>query len=419
MDSPSAELSRPAWTIGAREFVVLMGLLQALQALAIDAMLPALAQISHDLGAAGANQRQLVVGLYLIFAGAGSLVPGTLADRFGRRPVVLGCVAGYVVFTAMAALVTSFDALLVSRAALGFASAGLAVLPPAIIRDRFSGDRMARLQSTIAMVFMIVPMIAPTLGQAVLLVAGWRWIFGMMALLGLAVLGWAWARLPESLDPGHRGMVHPAMVVRTMATIVVTRGAAGYVFGMALIQAAMWGYINSAQQLVAEHFGAGSRFPTIFGVMALAMATTNFVNARIVERFGARRVSHAALITYCLVSALQLATALSGRETLWSFVPLMTANMCMMSFIGANFASIAMQPFARTAGAAASAQAFIRIALAAILGAAVGQAYDGSARPLAIALLGAGTLAMALVLFSERGRLFRRLLPPGTPRPIA
>ncbi len=419
MDSLSSPPAKPAVsrTIGPREFVGLMAMLQALQALAIDAMLPALARISHDLGATSANQRQLVVGLFLIFAGIGSLLPGTLADRFGRRPVVLSCVVGYVVLTIAAALVTSFDALLVTRALLGLASAGLAVLPPAIIRDRYEGDQMARLQSSIAMVFMIVPMIAPTLGQAVLLVAGWRWIFGMMAALGSIVLVWTWLRLPETLHPGHRQMIHPVAMARSMHQILTTRIAIGYVLGMALLQGALFGYINSAQQLVAEHFGAGTRFPAIFGGMALMMATTSFINSRIVERFGARRVSHSALFVYIGASLIQLALATSGRETLWSFIPVMTVNMCLLSFVSANFSSVAMQPFARSAGAAASAQAFIRMIMSSVLGSLIGAAYDGTARPLAVGLSGAGGVAMALVLFSERGRLFGQTRPPGTAAP--
>jgi DHA1 family bicyclomycin/chloramphenicol resistance-like MFS transporter len=238
----------------------------------------------------------------------------------------------------------------------------------------------------------------------------------MMAALGTIVLAWTWLRLPETLHPGHRQMIHPAAIARGMHRILTTRSAIGYVLGMAVIQGALFGYINSAQQLVAEHFGAGTRFPAVFGGMALIMAATNFINSRIVERFGARRVSHMALIVYIGASLTQLALASSGRETLWSFVPVMTVNMCLMGFIGANFGAIAMQPFGRSAGAAASAQAFIRLVLSSVLGALIGQAYDGTARPLAMALLGAGSIAMIAVLFSERGRLFRRLHPAGTPR---
>jgi len=413
MSSASSPLAAPpaAPFLSIREFVAMMAMIQALQAVAVDAMLPALGSMSADLGVTDANHRQLVVGLFLLFSGLGSLVPGTLADRFGRKPVLLTCLAAYLACTLAAALARSFDLLLVARAATGLAAAGLTVIPPAIIRDRHEGDTMARMQSMVSMTFMIVPMAAPTLGQAVLLFAGWRWIFGIMAAMALAVTAWVVLRLPETLDPAHRQPLHLGRVLRTTVETVTTRAAFGYIFGMAFVQGALFGYINSSQQLVAEHFGAGTRFPLIFGGMALVMACTSFINSRIVMRFGARRVSHCAVFGYIVVSALQLWLAIRGHETLAMFVPVMTLNMCLMSFIGANFASIALQPFARSAGAAASSQAFVRMIVGSTLGAFVGQAYDGTARPLAWMLLAAGTGALALVLFSERGKLFRRLNP--------
>ena len=407
----------PAMVVGPREFVMLMGMLQGLQALATDMMLPALGRLSHELGATSENQRQLVVGLFLIFSGLGSLLPGPLADRFGRRRVMLACVAGYVVLMAASALVTSFTALLVTRAILGLVSAGMAVLPSAIIRDTYEGDRMARLQSTVMMVLMIVPMMAPALGQAVLLLAGWRWIFGAMAALSGAVLVWTWLRLPETLNPGFRQPLAPAVILRNMRKIVLTRSAIGYVLGMALVQGAFFGYLNSAQQLIGEHFGAGTRFPLIFGGMALIMSLGAFFNSRIVVRAGARRVSQAALIAYIVVAGAQLALAVSGTETLVRFVAAMTCTMCLMGFVNANFTAIAMQPFADEAGSAASVQGFMRMVASALLGVLIGQAYDGSARPLAAALLVAGLMTMAGVLFSEKGRLFRRLNPPQLPNP--
>ncbi|MEY2941992.1 MAG: hypothetical protein RLY97_6 [Pseudomonadota bacterium] len=399
--------------MGIREFIVMMAMAQALQALAIDAMLPALGIISQELGVTSDNQRQLVVGIFLIFAGLGALVPGTLADIYGRRPVMLVCLAGYVVFTLAGAFATSFTMLLLSRAILGLCSAGLAVLPAAIIRDRMEGDAMARMQSTVSLVFMVVPMLAPSMGQAVLLLANWRWIFGAMAILGLAVYGWVYLRLPETMDSAYRQRISPTDIARTMGAVTTNRSALGYVIGMGLTQGAMFGYINSTQQLMGEHFGAGALFPLIFGGMALCMAATNFINSRIVERFGARRVSHSAVLAYICVSALQLWLASRDGETLWQFVPVMTLNMCLMGFIGANFGSISLQPFAQTAGAAASVQAFIRMVMASVLGALIGNAYDGTARPLAVALLGAGVGSLILVLYSEKGRLFRRLIPPG------
>ncbi len=400
------------------ELVAMLALVQALHALAIDAMLPALGVMSRDLLATDPNQRQLIVGMFLLGLGLGSLVPGVLADRFGRKPVLLVCIGGYVVLSLASALITSIEAMIAIRLVQGLVSSGLSVIPGAIIRDRFSGDRMARLQSLIGVIFMVVPMIAPSIGQAIMLVADWRWIFGLMALFAVIMALWIALRLPETLHSEYRQNVHLRTIFTNMSASLTDRGASGYVLGGALMLGAGWGYIQSSQQLVAEHFGAGSAFPVIFGAMALAMAAANFTNSRIVERFGARRVSHTALLTYVALSIGHLAVALGGHETLWQFVTIQTMTMMMMGFVGANFGSISLQPFARIAGAASSAQAFVKLVLASLIGWAVGQAYDQSALPFLLAMLVTGLLTLLMILWSEQGRLFRRLYPPGVPRPV-
>ena len=417
--APAAVKAAGPATIGTRELIAMMAMLMALQAMCIDSMLPALGQIAQDLGVADPNRRQLVVGVFLIAAGIGSLFPGAVADRFGRRPVLFACLGAYVVLGAACALVEDFTTLLVLRAVQALASAGLSVLPSAIIRDRISGDKMARMMSTIGMVFMVVPMIAPSFGQAVMLVAGWRWIFGGMALAGVMMSVWVYLRLPETLNPEFRQPINPRAILGNMGTALTNRAAFGYVFGSALLTGTILAYINSAQQLVAEHFGAGTDFPLIFAGMAGCMAAASFFNSRIVERFGARRVSHIALLGFIAIAVLQVVQASRPDETLWQFVPLMTANFCLLGFLGANFGSIALQPFARIAGAAASLQAFVRMALGSVLGLLVGQAFDGSALPLTVSMLLFGSAALALVLYSEHGRLFRRLNPPGAARLVA
>lgn len=414
MASPSPVARAP---LGERELVFLLALLQALQALAIDSMLPALGVMAQDLGVTDPNRRQLVVAVFLMAMGFGSLLPGPLADRFGRRPVLFVCLGFYIAPVLACALVRDFNTLLALRGIQAIGSAGLSVLPPAIIRDRFEGDRMARLQSLISVIFLTVPMLAPTLGQGILMLLGWRWIFGVMALLAAIVTLWAWLRLPETLDPASRQPVRLRVIAANMGEVLTMRESIGYVLAGTLTMSAIWSYINSSQQLIAEHFGAGRAFPLAFGGLALGMALANFVNSRIVERFGARRVSHAALLAFIAAALLQVRLAHDPGQTLWQFLPVMAVNMALVGFMGANFGSIALQPFARKAGAAASVQGFLRTVIASLLGASVGQAYDGSARPLAHALLAMGSLALLLVLFSEKGRLFRRLHPPGTQRP--
>ena len=394
--------------LGRAEFIALMAAIMSLGALAIDAMLPALDAIAQTFGIDDPNRRQLVVGIYLLASGVGSLVPGSLADRFGRRPVLFAALGAYVVTALLSAAAFSFDALLGTRALMGLGAAGLGVLPSAIIRDRYEGDAMARLMSTIFIVFMVVPVLAPSVGQAVLTFAPWRYVFVTIATLGGAVLLWAWSRLPETLHPDERQPLDFRSVAHNLPLTFTTRSAVGYVLGAGLTFGAMFGYINSAQQLVGEHFGAGDNFPIVFGATASTLAISSFANSRIVERFGARRVSHSALLTFIAVSAAQVWAALYHGDNLWLFAPLMSANLCLLGFMGANFGSIAMQPFQTTAGAASSAQSFVRMLMGAGVGIAIGQAYDGSARPLAFALFVCSCLSLALVLFSERGRLFRR-----------
>lgn len=408
----------PVRTLGQGEFVAMMAMTMALQALAIDAMLPALGQIASDLHVSDPNRRQLVVGVFLVAAGLGALIPGALADRYGRRPVLIGSLTLYVLLSLGCALAPDFDTLLVLRAAQAIGSAGLSVLPGAIIRDRSDGDGMAKMMSTISVIFMLVPMIAPTVGQAVLLFAGWRWIFALLATMAVLVGVWVAVRLPETLRPEYRQPIRPMTIIWNMGAAALNREAFGYVLGSALIFGALFGYVNSSQQLVGEHFGAGELFPLIFGATALCMAFTSFSNSRIVERFGARRVSHTAMLAYIVVSLVQIALASRAHESLWQFMPAMALNMCLVGFIGANFGSISLQPFELMAGAASSVQAFLRMVIGAVLGILIGQAFDGTALPLAKAFLACGLVTVAAVLYSEKGRLFRRIHPPGSPRPV-
>jgi MFS transporter, DHA1 family, multidrug resistance protein len=388
-----------------RELMWMMALLMALNAFGIDAILPALDALAADLGVSG-NDRQFVIGVYLLTAGIGALAPGALADRFGRRPILLGSIAVYIVLSVASAMAPTYDALIAVRAAQGFFAAGIVALPPAIIRDRVGGDKMAKMMSLIFVIFLMVPAVAPTIGEGILQLGNWRAIFGFMAVLGVAVGAWVHFRLPESLSEQNRQPIHLGTIAANMTRALSTPSVAGYVLGSALVFGALFGFINSSQQLITQTFGAGDIFPMVFAICAGSMAFASWSNARIVERFGARRVSHTALFAFIVVSAVQVMFAFQPDESLWQFVPLMAINMALLGFIGSNFGAIAMNPFFAIAGAASSAHGFVRMTMAALLGGAIGYAFDGTARPLALALLASGLACLVLVLWSEKGKLF-------------
>lgn len=400
--APSVPARKP---LGETELLWMMAMLMALNAFGIDAILPALDALAGDLAVSG-NDRQFVIGVYLLTGGIGSLVPGALADRFGRRPILLGAIAVYIILSILSALAPAYETLIAVRAAQGLFAAAIIALPPAIIRDRVGGDKMARMMSIIFVIFLMVPAVAPTIGEAILRLGGWRAIFGFMALLGVVMATWVFIRLPESLTPDNVQPILPRTIAANMTRALSTPSIAGYVIGSALVFGALFGFINSSQQLITQTFGAGEAFPLIFGICAGSMALASWSNSRIVERFGARRVSHTALFAFIIVSAAQVMIAFQPEESLWQFVPLMAINMALLGFIGSNFGAIAMNPFFAIAGAASSAHGFVRMTTAALLGGTIGYAYDGTARPLALALLMSGLACLVLVLLSEKGKLF-------------
>jgi len=415
MSANHPRISAENLPIGKRELIVLLALLMSINALSIDSMVPALDEMAADLGGADGNRRQLVISVYSLTLGLGALLPGSLADRFGRKPMVLFALGGTAFVSLVTSLLGNFEALLWARAVCGVVGAGLMVVPAAIVRDLFAGDRMARLMSMISAVFITVPVLAPSIGQGILMVASWRWIFVMLAALaGLAAL-WVWLRLPETLGAEHRQPIKPRAIARNMARALLDRGSIGYILAAALLFGGVFGYVNSAQQLYQSHFGVGDEFPLLFGATAGMMSIASLVNSRIVMRFGARRVSHTGVLLFIAVSAVQLWSSHAHPGNLWWFLPLMSVNLALLGFLGSNFGSIAMQPFADIAGAASSVQTFVRMLGAALVGIVIGQNFDGTALPLATALLGTSLCALVLVLLSERGRLFRRINPPGTP----
>ena len=395
------------------EFVCLIALMMALNALAIDSMLPALPHIGADLGVVNENSRQWVVTAYLLGFGGAQLIYGPLADRFGRKPVLLTGVAIYVMFSLLATLAPTFDMLILARIGQGLGSACTRVLAVSIVRDRYDGRTMARVMSFSFLVFLGVPILAPSLGQLIMLVGPWRWIFAVLGLVGVSLMVWAFLRLPETLKPEDRLPIQARRLASAYKTALTDRTAVGYMLAMTAITGALFGFINSSQQIFADVFHAEAAFPAIFALIAGGIAVASLVNARLVVRLGSRKISHTALIGFTTVSAAHALVALSGHESIWTFAVLQTLTMFCFGLIAGNFGAMAMETMGRIAGTAASVQGFISTILGSLLGFAVGQQFNGTTVPMTLGFTVFGLIALGWVLFAERGRLFRaHHLPP-------
>jgi DHA1 family bicyclomycin/chloramphenicol resistance-like MFS transporter len=393
---------------GFREFVVLIAGLMSLNALAIDAMVPALPAIGEALDVADENSRQLVVSLYVLGFGLTQIIYGPLSDRFGRKPVLIVSLVFYVAFAAACWAAPSFTLLLAARMAQGGAAASTRVLVVSIVRDRFEGPQMARIMSLAFLVFLLIPMLAPVFGQLTLLVASWRAIFFGLALGGAIMLLWTIVRLPETLRPEYRRPLDPKTIWDGTWQTLSNRQSLGYTLAFTLMMASLMGYINSIQQIVFDVFRRPELIAATFAGVALPMAFTSWLNSRIVERIGTRRVAHAGLALFTLSALVHLGIVLTAGEGLWLFIVMQGLTMACFGLASANFGALAMQPLGHVAGTASSVQGTIGTIGGALLGLAVGQSYNGTLVPMVASFAAFGAIGLLILLATEHGRLFGR-----------
>lgn len=414
MSALSAEAIRRLNGMGKIEFIALMAMLMALNALAIDIMLPGLQQIGASLGVENENHRQYVISAYLIGFAIAQLLYGPISDRFGRRAPMFVGLGIYIVSSFVAVLVPSFAALLTLRFVQGIGSSAMRVITVSIVRDIFGGRAMAEIMSLIMMVFMIVPVLAPGTGQVVMLFGDWHLIFIFMGVIGSLVAAWMYFRLPETLAPEDVRPFTPASVLEGFRIVLTNRVALCYTLASTFIFGALFGFINSAQQIYVGIYELGVWFPVAFAGVAAFMALSSFVNARLVGRFGMRPLSHGALVGFLTVNTIWLACTLAwpGHVPFPIFIILFALAMFQFGWIGSNFNSLAMEPLGHVAGTASSVLGFMGTAGGAVIGGAIGQAFNGTALPLVLGFFSVGVIGLVFVLIAERGKLFQSQSQP-------
>jgi MFS transporter, DHA1 family, multidrug resistance protein len=391
---------------GTREMTAMLAGLMALNSLAIDAMVPALPDIGRSLSVAQENERQLVIIAYFVGFASTQLLWGPLADRFGRKPILATGIILYGLFGLLCAFAGSFPLLIVGRAAMGASAAVTRVLVVAMVRDLFEREAMARVMSLVFMVFMLVPVLAPNIGQLILLVASWRAIFLVLAAYGLFMLTWSSWRLPETLHPEYRRSLNPREMVSAIFQTVREPQSRGYTIAVTIIFAALIAYIASIQQIVFDAFHEGRFIGLVFASIAAPMAYASWINSRIVERYGLRRVGHTAAAALVFVTAMHAALALAGKESLISFVIFQSLTMCCFAFASSNLGTLAMEHMAPIAGTASSVQGVIGTLGAAVIGFFIGQSFDGTTVPFTVGTATCAALGFVAIALTEPKLLF-------------
>lgn len=397
----NANLPLPLW-----ELVGLVAAMMALNAFAVDIMLPALDDIAASYQVERANDQQLILFAYILGFGVPQLFYGPLSDAKGRKTLLMVCIVGYIITSFACMATTTFNLLLLMRFLQGVVASGIRVVAVSIVRDVVAGRAMARIMSLVMTIFMIIPIIAPAVGQGVIMISSWKWTFGVLGLAGVALLIWVHIRLPETLPPERRQPLSIKEIARAFWEVLSNRISLGYMTASGVIFGALFAFIGASEQIFSDVFNEGDRFPLWFAIIALTLGIANFTNASLVERYGMRRLSHGVMFGFILLSYTNYLVMTHVGEELIYFVPLFALTFGCFGMLGANFAAIAMEPLGKVAGTASAIYGFATTTFASIFGWLVANSFDGRVAPVLAGFVGLGLTALIIILITEKGRLF-------------
>ncbi len=394
----NAEAVPPGGGMSRGEFILLTATMMALTALSVDVMLPALPEIGEALGLTNANDRQIVIISYMLGFSIGQLAYGRLSDRYGRKPVLMAGMAIFIAGSLVAAFTSVFSTMLIARTVQGLGAAAPRVIAIALVRDRYVGRDMARVMSFAMAVFIIIPVLAPSIGQGLMQMGTWRLVFDFLFVAGVAIAIWSYFRLPETVRSEGAAPLSLGAAVRSA---VETPQTIGYAIAGGLMFGCVLSYVSSAQQVFVDVFKLGDLFPIAFGATAVMIAVASVTNAMLVERLGMRRLSHTALAAFVVISAVLVAALLAGATSFWLFIAMMMPMFLLFGFVAPNFNALAMEPQGDNAGMASSVVGFVSTGIAAVAGGIVGHLFNGTVLPLALGFLVLGLSVLAVVAWVE------------------
>ena len=386
------------------EFIVLISMLMALTALSIDAMLPANPQFTQQFGVSKAEDLQLVVNLFFLGFALSQLFYGPLADRFGRKPILLVGLGIFVCASIFAIFATSYKALIIARFFQGIGSGAPRVVPSSIIRDLTQGRQMAKLMSLTMMVFIIVPVLAPSVGELILMAGSWQWIFVMLTIMATVLGVWLLLRLPETLALEDQQALSFSIVSKNIKTVLTTPVTAGYTLALSCIFGAFNIYLSASQPIFDQFYDLEDQFALIFGFIAIFMGFASYLNSKLVMKIGMRKLSQIGLSSFVGLSITFVLACLmfNGLPPDYIFIGLMAGLLFLIGIIFPNQHALAMEPMGKLAGTAASVIGCVSTAIGVLLGTIVGFWLTDSLMPMAIAFLLYGSISMCIANYTNK-----------------
>ena len=378
-------------------FVVLVALLTSLIAFGTDAMLPALPEIGEALGLKDANRAQLIVSSFMLGTGVGQLFFGPMSDYLGRKPAILLGLCILVAGCLVSLFAQSFETMLVGRVLQGLGVAAPRTASMAMVRDRYKGREMARVMSLVTAVFILVPALAPLIGQVVMLAWGWRSIFVVFILI--TTIAFIWLAFGQAETHKIRRRFSIDDLGHSIKTVLISRQTMGYTVVAGFSFSVFVVYISSAQQIFQDVFQAGTLFPLYFAIMALSIGVASIINAKLVMRVGMQKlvtIALTALTGFSLIYTLTLAF-FPDVESLWLFLFWGVLSFFSVGLVFGNVNALAMEPMGANAGIAAAIIGALSTVFAVAIGVPLAQLYNGSSLPLVAGFMALGIASLIMV----------------------
>jgi DHA1 family bicyclomycin/chloramphenicol resistance-like MFS transporter len=383
--------------ISSQEFTLLVALLMSIVAMSIDALLPALGFISNDIPLSHSNQAQYIISALFLGMAIGQLICGPLSDATGRKKILYAGIALFFCGSLICFFAQDINTLLIGRFIQGLGVAGPYVSAISIVRDKYAGNEMARIMSLVMMIFIMVPALAPSIGQAVLLVSSWRYIFVLYIVYALIIGIWIFVRLEETLPKEYRIPFSTRGFIDGFKEVISNYTTMCYTLCMGLFFGSFLGYLNSSQQIFQDLFQTGKLFTIYFGVLALVFGVASLVNARFVQKWGMDYLCNRAVLGIIISSAIFLMVLVLLPTSLWSFMIYASVLFFCFGLVFGNVNAMAMEPMGHVAGIASAIIGATSSIMSMLIGTAIGQMYNGTLVPVTSGFLILGIAALVIL----------------------